>query len=141
MVSNTVSVKRGEQTSQGKIWACVCVCLVVLLGFHVPVWATAPIATDGAKVYEEKCASCHNGGVPRAPQLNVLRQKSAEDVLDALLTGPMTFLGMGMADAERRSVAEFISGKQLGEDQLKATLTNFCPQAPGEFTVTDGALL
>ena len=32
----------------------------------------------------------------------------------------MTFLGMGMADAERRSVSEFISGKQLGEEQLQA---------------------
>lgn len=138
MVSHTLVVKRKEKTRQGKVWGLVFSCLTLLLSSRVPALAIAPIAADGTKVYEEKCASCHNGGVPRAPQLNVLRQKSAEDVLDALLTGPMTFLGMGMPDAERRSVAEFISGKQLGEDQLKATLTNMCPQAPGEFAVTAG---
>src|SRR5262249_45559000 len=129
MVNNMLVVKRGEETCQGRIWALALSCLVMLLSARGPAWAIAPIAADGAKVYKEKCASCHNGGVPRAPQLNVLRQKSAEDVLDALLTGPMVFLGMGMPDAERRSVAEFISAKQLGGDQLKATLTNMCPQA------------
>jgi polyvinyl alcohol dehydrogenase (cytochrome) len=96
-------------------------------------------SVDGSKVYEEKCASCHNGKVARAPQLPVLKTKSPEEVLDALLTGPMVFLGMGMPDAERRAVAEFITGKQFGEEQLKATITNFCPQAPGEFTVADSA--
>lgn len=139
MVSHTLMIKRRETTPRRKRWTLVLSCLVMLLSTYGPAWAIAPIAADGAKVYGEKCASCHNGGVPCAPQLNVLRQKPAEDILDALLTGPMVFLGMGMPDAERRSVAEFISGKQLGEDQLKATVTNMCPQAPGEFTVTDGA--
>jgi polyvinyl alcohol dehydrogenase (cytochrome) len=139
MVSHTLVVKQRETLPRRKLWALMLSCLVMLLSGRVPVWAIAPIAANGSKVYEEKCASCHNGGIPRAPQLNVLRQKSAEDVLDALLTGPMTFLGMGMADTERRSVAEFISGKQLGEDQLKTTVTNLCPQAPGEFAVNDGS--
>jgi hypothetical protein len=49
----------------------------------------------------------------------------------------MFFLGMGMPDAERRAVAEHIAGKPLGEEQLKATATNMCPQAPGEFSVSD----
>jgi polyvinyl alcohol dehydrogenase (cytochrome) len=109
------------------------------------VWA-APVqsphagpSVDGSKVYNEKCASCHNGAVQRAPQLQAMKVKSPEEVLDALLTGPMVFLGMGMADAERRAVAEFITGKQFGEEQLKATITNFCPNAPGEFTVSDSA--
>jgi polyvinyl alcohol dehydrogenase (cytochrome) len=90
-------------------------------------------------VYNEKCASCHNGQVARAPQIQALKVKSPEEVLDALLTGPMVFLGMGMPDAERRAVAEFITGKQFGDDQLKATITNFCPHAPGEFTVSESA--
>ncbi len=139
MVSHTVTVERREPTSRRQLWTLAFACLVLLLSARVPAWAIAPVAADGSKVYEEKCASCHNGSVPRAPQLSVLRQKSAEDILDALLTGPMVFLGMGMGDSERRSVAEFISGKQLGAEQLNATISNMCPQAPGEFTVTDGA--
>lgn len=43
-------------------------CLVMLLSARMPAWAIAPVAADGSKVYEEKCASCHNGSVPRAPQ-------------------------------------------------------------------------
>ena len=139
MASHTLVVKQREKTPHGKVWALVLSCLVMLLSARVPVWAIAPIATDGAKVYEEKCASCHNGGVPRAPQLNVMRQKNAEDVLDALETGVMLFVGWGMPDAERKAVAEFVTGKQLGAAQLKATMTNMCPQAPGEFAMTDGA--
>lgn len=109
------------------------------LAWAVPAQSPHAGGVDGAKVYEEKCASCHNGQVMRAPQLQALKTKSPEEVLDALLTGPMVFLGMGMADAERRAVAEYITGKQLGEEQLKATITNFCPQAPGEFTVAENA--
>jgi polyvinyl alcohol dehydrogenase (cytochrome) len=119
--------------------------VTALLIMHSFAWAVAPQSphaapgVDGAKVYEQRCASCHNGNVPRATHLNILRQKSPEDILDALLTGPMTFLGMSMADADRRAVAEYIAGKPLGEGRLQDTLTNMCPQAPGEFTVVDKA--
>jgi polyvinyl alcohol dehydrogenase (cytochrome) len=116
---------------------------MLLLDAQSVVWA-APVQSphagptiDGAKVYDEKCAACHNGKVARAPHLQALKVKAPEEVLDALLTGPMVFLGMGMPDAERRAVAEFITGKQFGEEQLKATITNFCPNAPGEFTLSD----
>lgn len=82
MVSHTLILKRG--TTPRKFWMLAFSCLVMLLSARVPVWAIAPVTADGAKVYEENCASCHNGGVLRAPQLNVPRQKSAEDILDAL---------------------------------------------------------
>src|SRR5262245_623825 len=132
-----------------KLWrssvAAVVYAGMFLIGAELPGWA-APVqsphagpSVDGSKVYDEKCAACHNGRVARAPRLEALRAKSPEEVLDALLTGPMVFLGMGMPDAERRAVAEFITGKQFGEEQLKATISNFCPNAPGEFTVSDSA--
>src|SRR6266436_6026873 len=86
---------------------------VFLMDAQFSVWAEpvqsphAGPSVDGSKVYEQKCAACHNGAVQRAPQLQALKVKSPEEVLDALLTGPMVFLGMGMPDAERRAVAEF----------------------------------
>lgn len=138
MFGNNPIVRWLWQTSGGKHLALAFPSVVILLTALSPVWAVVPMPeADGAKVYEQRCAACHSGNVPRAPQLNILRQKNAEDILGALLTGPMFFLGMGMPDAERRAVAEYIAGKPLGEEQLKATATHMCPQAPGEFTVSD----
>src|SRR5713101_3274681 len=141
MLGNNSLASWSERTLRGKGSGLALVAMSVLLGAYSSAWAVVPLAgVDGAKVYEQRCAACHNGHVPRAPQLTVLRQKSPEDVLDALLTGPMTFLGLGMPDAERKAVAEFIAGKPLGgEAQLKETATNFCPQAPGEFAPTEGS--
>ena len=138
MFARNQVLPRLRQASQRKYVTLAVFCGAVVFGSRLPVWAVAPPAeVDGSKVYEQRCAACHNGNVPRAPQLNVLRQKNPEDILGALLTGPMTFLGMGMPDAERRAVAEYIAGKPLGEEQLKATATNLCSQAPGEFSVSD----
>ena len=141
MLGNNSLASWSDRTLRGKGSGLALVAMSVLLGVYSSAWAVVPLAgVDGAKVYEQRCAACHNGHVPRAPQLTVLRQKSPEDVLDALLTGPMTFLGLGMPDAERKAVAEFIAGKPLGgEAQLKETATNFCPQAPGEFAPTEGS--
>src|SRR5215510_13804705 len=94
-----------RQTSGRQYVTLAVFCGAVGFGSRIPVWAVVPQAeADGSKVYEQRCAACHNGNVPRAPQLNVLRQKNPEDILSALLTGQMFFLGMGMPDAERRAV-------------------------------------
>ncbi len=138
----------GSMESQSRqVWRRVSLVLSILttsvvgsvsLGWAAPAASPHALsAPDGAKIYEQRCASCHNGSVQRAPHLNVMRQKNAEDVLDALETGVMLFVGWGMPDPERKAVAEFVTGKQLGAAQMQATLSNMCPQAPGEFTVDE----
>ena len=103
------------------------------------VWAAAPVAgADGAKVYEQRCASCHNGQVARAPKFELLKVRSPESILDALENGVMKFIGLAMSDPDRKAVAEYVAGKPItGEDVLKDTTANMCPQAPGEFTVSE----
>jgi polyvinyl alcohol dehydrogenase (cytochrome) len=44
---------------------------------------------DGAAVYAQACASCHNGGDARAPSREVLSQRSPEAILSALTAGLM----------------------------------------------------
>jgi polyvinyl alcohol dehydrogenase (cytochrome) len=102
-------------------------------------WALPPTAaSDGAKVYEQRCAQCHNGQVARAPKLEVLKARSPESIVDALENGVMKFIGLAMGDPDRKAVAEYIAGKPItGEDILKDTTSNMCPQAPGEFAVSD----
>lgn len=104
-----------------------------------PVWAVAPMAgSDGAKVYEQRCAHCHNGQVARAPKFEFLKVRSPESIVDSLENGVMKFIGLAMSDPDRKGVAEFIAGKPLGgESALTDTASNLCPQAPGEFAPSD----
>jgi len=48
----------------------------------------------------------------------------------------MVFLAMGMP-ALKESRRRVHYRQTFGEEQLKATITNFCPNAPGEFTLSD----
>jgi polyvinyl alcohol dehydrogenase (cytochrome) len=110
-----------------------------LLGVATHVWAAAPVVgANGAKVYEQRCAQCHNGQVARAPKFEFLKVRSPESIVDSLENGVMKFIGLAMSDPDRKAVAEFIAGRPLtGEDVLKDTTSNLCPQAPGEFAPSE----
>ena len=106
---------------------------------HRQAWAAAPVVgAEGAKVYEQRCAQCHNGQVARAPKFEFLKVRTPEAILDSLENGVMKFIGLAMSDPDRKAVSEFIAGKPItGEDVLKDTTSNLCPQAPGQFTPSD----
>ena len=110
-----------------------------LLGVATHVWAVAPVVgANGAKVYEQRCAHCHNGQVARAPKFEFLKVRTPESIVDSLENGVMKFIGLAMSDPDRKAVAEFIAGRPItGEDVLKDTTSNLCPQAPGEFAPSE----
>ena len=85
-------------------------------------------SSDGMVLFRENCAKCHDGSpTSRAPSLDVLRQASAQNILDALV-GSMRVPGARLNGAERRAIAEAITGKQAGGDTLGAsTLVEFRP--------------
>jgi polyvinyl alcohol dehydrogenase (cytochrome) len=70
-------------------------------------------ATDGAALFQRTCAQCHMGGVNRAPDMDSLRAMSADRVLAAMETGPMISMATGRSAAERRAIAESVTGKTL----------------------------
>src|SRR5258708_4411684 len=70
-------------------------------------------APDGAALFERTCAQCHMGGVNRAPDMDLLRAMSAARVRAAMQTGPMTSMATGRSAADRRAIAESITGKKL----------------------------
>ena len=79
--------------------------------------AAAPMAADGAALFERECSRCHNGaGDSRAPAPDVLRRRSPEGILSALTAGSMRPQGGRLNGAERRAVAEYLSGRPLGGD-------------------------
>lgn len=70
-------------------------------------------APDGAALYRDTCASCHDAGLDRAPSRDALREFSADRVLAAMETGPMISMASRRNAAQRRAIAEFVTGKKL----------------------------
>ena len=77
----------------------------------------SPPGDGGAAIFARDCVSCHDGAeTSRAPKLEVLRQRSPEAILSALTAGGMRPQGARLTGAERRAVAEFVTGRAPGGD-------------------------
>jgi polyvinyl alcohol dehydrogenase (cytochrome) len=86
------------------------------------VFAAAP---DGATLYKQRCAACHDRAVDRAPSRDALAAHAPEDVLRALTTGNMQQQAAGLSEADMRAVAVFLTGKEFGKG-TRAAPVNFC---------------
>jgi polyvinyl alcohol dehydrogenase (cytochrome) len=78
-------------------------------------------AQDGAALYRQNCAGCHDAGVDRAPNRDALQTMTAERVLTALENGAMISMASRMTAADRRALAQFITGKPLSARDLAMT--------------------
>ena len=78
--------------------------------------ATTPATPpqDGAAIYQRRCAKCHEApDQPRAPRPQDMTRFSPDYILRALQSGVMMPQGSRLSAEERRTVAEFLSGKPL----------------------------
>jgi polyvinyl alcohol dehydrogenase (cytochrome) len=82
---------------------------------------------DGAQLFASACASCHNGDDPRAPTTDTLRARSPQAIVEALTSGSMRYQGLALTGAERRAIAEFLSGRTLRGTSAGATIGR-CPR-------------
>jgi polyvinyl alcohol dehydrogenase (cytochrome) len=73
----------------------------------------APVNRLPADLYKIHCASCHEGGVPRAPHAVKFQMLGPVAILNALETGVMRTQGAALTVDERRSLAEFLGGASL----------------------------
>ena len=83
------------------------------------------VAPDGAMLYQRHCASCHDAGAARAPSRESFRAMSPTRVLSAMETGLMISMATGRTAAERRAIAEFVTGTSFAD----ALSTTPSPQA------------
>ena len=91
---------------------------------------------DGSSLYDRTCASCHNGGNDRAPSRDALRSMSADRVLAAMETGPMISMAVRLTTADRRALAEFISGKPIGQPLVTTPPARaMCAASEASFTL------
>jgi polyvinyl alcohol dehydrogenase (cytochrome) len=87
---------------------CAAACIAFLVCF-----ALLASAQDGAALFKQSCASCHDAGVDRAPSREALRTMSPERVLDAMENGPMIPMANRRSGEERRAIAMFVTGKSF----------------------------
>ena len=90
-------------------------------------------ASSAAQVmgFERRCATCHDnpGPTSRAPGREALRQMTPERVLAALTTGSMVSQAENMTEAQKRTMAELVTGKSFGGNapRAAAAMKNRCP--------------
>ena len=91
------------------------------VGLHAQgVAATGPasatiVQAESAGLFTTYCATCHAGpgANPQAPGLDVMKRMTAEQVLNALEKGAMRARAAERSRAQRRALAEYVSGKPL----------------------------
>jgi len=69
---------------------------------------------SGEQVYRQHCAGCHNGSMPRMPSRDALKTLTPEHVETALSSFTMRRQGAPLTLAERRAVAEYVTGRPVG---------------------------
>lgn len=96
---------------------------------------------DGATLYKASCASCHDSGAERVPSRETLMMMSSERVLTAMESGAMMSMASLLSSAQRRGIAEFVTGKTVGEKtEGNPSPSAMCANAPGVFTNSAGPL-
>ena len=77
--------------------------------------------SEGRRIYQERCGSCHNSIESKAPMLATLRQMSSRRVLRALDFGAMMEVAYPLNRSEREAIATW-----LGRGAETAPAVNYC---------------
>jgi len=72
---------------------------------------TAQQAPNGEGLFAARCKSCHDPAIARAPTRDQLKERSNQDIIDAMTRGVMQPMAAGMSPAEISAVAAFLTGR------------------------------
>src|SRR5436190_6022496 len=116
------------------------VALLLCAGGGAQSQAQAPAsAPDGQALFAASCSVCHTGAADsRAPGLDALHQHSPESVIQALTGGVMRGQGAHLTGAERRALAEFVTGQKLSEKTRDPNIGR-CAAPPAKFDASKPA--
>ncbi len=91
----------------------------------------APPTVDGAALYADRCAACHDHPQGRIPPRYVLNALWPDQVVRALTAGPMRQQATGLAEPDINALVFYLTRKQAGGPQPdpKANLCKL-PPAP-----------
>ena len=75
---------------------------------------SAQPAPDGDALYRKHCAGCHEGSLPLMPGREALRAYDPRAIVAAMTSFSMVRQAAALSPAERRAVAEFLTGTPAG---------------------------
>ncbi len=108
--------------------------LWILTAGVTPAAAQGP---DGEALFEQHCAACHLADVvPRALAIDNMRALPPVAIVGALTDGAMQQQGAELSAAERRAIAEFITGRRVAEDVVGDD--GACVSSPAGWRGLDG---
>jgi len=112
--------------------------VVTLLLVPGTAFAQQPAPPEGAALYQRLCSNCHDNGVGRAPNRAAFLDMPAERVLAAVETGSMVTMANNRTAAERRTIAEWLTGKSLSTPLVTTPPAKAMCQSRTTFTATSG---
>jgi len=95
-------------------------------------------AQDGAAIYKERCASCHDAAESRGPKMEALKGMTGEAIYVSLATGSMKTQAAGLSAEQIFALLGFIA--PTGSAQPVPGLERSSKEAP-TFTLRRMALL
>jgi polyvinyl alcohol dehydrogenase (cytochrome) len=104
--------------------------IAILLLFR----AASAQSADAARQFAERCTACHGStSAARAPDSTALRQMTTEAVYTAINTGSAHKEALQLSDAEKRSLAEYLGGRNMmsGIAGDAKQMPNVCASNPG----------
>lgn len=75
--------------------------------------APPPPGVDGNALFRQRCATCHDPAVDRAPSRAALAARAPEQIVDALTRGAMQPMAIGLTPAEIRAIATGVTGTRI----------------------------
>jgi polyvinyl alcohol dehydrogenase (cytochrome) len=98
-------------------------------------------AQDGAALYRQRCAVCHEGGASdRAPDRTILQYMPPASIARTLETGVMREMAGSLSPAERDAIAAFLTAgaPRAKSDPAPRPPVGLCPASPKSFSVEPG---
>ncbi len=88
-------------------------------------------AQDGAALFKERCASCHEAPTGRAPSMDAIKQMTAQAIFAALTNGAMKTQASGLGTQELLSLLVYIA--PVGDANAKPAFEKNCPASAPAF--------
>jgi polyvinyl alcohol dehydrogenase (cytochrome) len=127
---------KGVKQMWWRIARCACViCVASMIGTTAE--AAAAAQPDGAALYHEHCAKCHDQSLPHVPTRDSLSGRSASNIVMTLKTGAMKPQAADLSLSQVNAIVGFLTAGAARADSLLRPNLCRAPVAAVHATATD----